>query len=77
MKFTYDDCGCLTTAPSLFTLPNQSWTLPKGATAASNKPENFNVGYFYPADPTWPLIDYRLNDCWGNFAVDVRDPSNT
>ena len=69
---------CFSTQPDLYTLPNQSWTLPETATATSNAPSNFNVGYSYPErDPTWPLMDYRLNDCWGDFTITVSDTGLT
>ena len=69
----WDPCACLTTQPSIFTLPNFSWTLPAHDSAPSNKPSNFNVGYFYPADPSYPIVRRSDNDCWGTFTASVDD----
>ena len=48
----------------MYTIPNYSWVL-------RDEPANFDLGYFYPADPSWPLIDRADNDCWGTWTATI------
>ena len=50
MEWTIDKCPCVTTQPTIYTLPDVTWVL-------GNPPADYEIGYFYPADPAWPLVD--------------------
>ena len=62
LEWTLDTCPCLTTQPSIYTLPDVSWVL-------GNPPSDFDIGYNYAVDPSFPLVDRSTNDCWGTFTI--------